>query len=588
MNRSHFGDSAGVRMNADNCNGRSYVSGSGDSSMEREFSGGLGGPTMSTLNSQHSSPSRSLSANSIKVELYSDDDPGSALRPQGRGGEREEGWKEEREEKMEGEEEEGQEEAGGEGASPKTSSPGPIRLPNGKLKCDVCGMICIGPNVLMVHKRSHTGERPFKCNQCGASFTQKGNLLRHIKLHSGEKPFKCPYCSYACRRRDALTGHLRTHSMASPIVGKPYKCSYCGRNYKQQSSLEEHRERCHSYQQSLESQSSHTQGEDLELMQDPLIQSPFIDRLANSITKRKRTTPQKFVGEKHMHLNMADTPYELNPTLDKVGDALGPQHQGVDSAHFAGVGGEYLSGQSGGSGGPEPRRSLRLPHPHVVTCLSELTPVISSIYGQLGSLGPRGDCAGGGAGLGGVVSGLGGREVGEGHEDLPHLGHSHAQSPGNSCQGSTDSESMAGDQCGIAVGNSNHHHHPHYPPAPPPPPPPPPPPQQQPRGRDRRSPALAKERDWGEPERDEAHPAAAPPGSPGSWGPLRLLDGEGQPVRCYRCEHCRILFLDHVMFTIHMGCHGFRQPFECNICGHRSADRYEFSSHIVRGEHTLG
>ena len=41
----------------------------------------------------------------------------------------------------------------------KPGSPGPIRLPNGKLQCDVCGMICIGPNVLMVHKRSHTGER---------------------------------------------------------------------------------------------------------------------------------------------------------------------------------------------------------------------------------------------------------------------------------------------------------------------------------------------------------------------------------------------------------------------------------------------
>lgn len=37
-------------------------------------------------------------------------------------------------------------------------SPGGIRLPNGKLKCDICGMVCIGPNVLMVHKRSHTGK----------------------------------------------------------------------------------------------------------------------------------------------------------------------------------------------------------------------------------------------------------------------------------------------------------------------------------------------------------------------------------------------------------------------------------------------
>lgn len=43
--------------------------------------------------------------------------------------------------------------------TPHSVSPGPIRLPNGKLQCEVCGMVCIGPNVLMVHKRSHTGEK---------------------------------------------------------------------------------------------------------------------------------------------------------------------------------------------------------------------------------------------------------------------------------------------------------------------------------------------------------------------------------------------------------------------------------------------
>ncbi|KAK5900068.1 hypothetical protein CesoFtcFv8_009480 [Champsocephalus esox] len=133
-------------------------------------------------------------------------------------------------------------------AAEGTYVPGAVgpRIPAaGKLNCDICGLSCVSINVLLVHKRSHTGERPFHCSQCGASFTQKGNLLRHIKLHSGEKPFKCPMCSYACRRRDALSGHLRTHS-----VEKPFKCNHCSRSYKQRSSLEEHRERCHVYVQS--------------------------------------------------------------------------------------------------------------------------------------------------------------------------------------------------------------------------------------------------------------------------------------------------------------------------------------------------
>lgn len=37
----------------------------------------------------------------------------------------------------------------------------------------------------------------------------------------------------------------------SLLVGKPHKCNYCGRSYKQRTSLEEHKERCHSYLQGV-------------------------------------------------------------------------------------------------------------------------------------------------------------------------------------------------------------------------------------------------------------------------------------------------------------------------------------------------
>ncbi|XP_077997166.1 uncharacterized protein LOC144450440 isoform X1 [Glandiceps talaboti] len=55
----------------------------------------------------------------------------------------------------------------------------------------------------------------------------------------------------------------------------------------------------------------------------------------------------------------------------------------------------------------------------------------------------------------------------------------------------------------------------------------------------------------------------------------------------YKCEHCQIVFMDHVMYTIHMGCHGFHNPLECNICGYRSKDKYEFTSHLARGDHHI-
>ncbi|KAL2104078.1 hypothetical protein ACEWY4_000946 [Coilia grayii] len=636
-------------MNADDCNGRSYMSGSGDSSTEREFFAGLRGPAVSTPNSQHSSPSRSLSANSIKVELYSDEEAGGGAPPSERrgGGEREDGWKDE---KGDVAEEGAAAEAGvgvraqagsgyGDMASPESASPGPIRLPNGKLKCDVCGMICIGPNVLMVHKRSHTGERPFQCNQCGASFTQKGNLLRHIKLHSGEKPFKCPFCNYACRRRDALTGHLRTHSVSSPTVGKPYKCSFCGRSYKQQSTLEEHRDRCHSYLQSLDHQPAHStqtaQGEEnrnIDMVTDPLLQPStnkrtFIDRLTNSITKRKRSTPQKFLGEKHMRLNLSDAPYELGSSPEKErGDLLG-----AEQSTLGRLGGRYVRGhrEAMGEGGDEaePSRPLRLPAAHG-PCLSEFPPIIGSMYSShmAPSMGQRLNCVsvsgGGGGGVGGVaMGGLAGREAGEGHEDAPasrsHAAAPAAESPSNGCHDSTDTESMAEELCGPGVMAAQVGSHLNTPL----------------RGlRDRHSsPSHAKDMDLEserdrERERDRDHerdrvrerelglavPQASslpmtPAGGGGGGGAkegsprsppsssslpcreaLQVVDGEGRAVRSFRCEHCRILFLDHVMFTIHMGCHGFRQPFECNICGHRSQDRYEFSSHIVRGEHQVG
>lgn len=292
-------------------------------------------------------------------------------------------------------------------------------------------------------------------------------------------------------------------------------------------------------------------------------------------------------GQKHIRLSHVDAPYELNADLDKDGD----MHAGdLEPPHFTGLGGEYAGGAGNGGGGlADTLRPLHFPATHR-PCLSERGLTQSSTHNSV-VLGRRLDCTGTGAGVG--TLGLGGREAAEGHEDLP-AGRSNAPSPSNGCQDSTDTESMPDELCNSTAplpnlhSNNGHHllHSNNHIPRPPP--------SSHHRNRDRHSPINAKDRDV---EREDGGqpalppPALAPipssPTAPSSTSreALRVVDGEGRPVRSFRCEHCRVIFLDHVMFTIHMGCHGFRQPFECNICGHRSQDRYEFSSHIVRGEH---
>ncbi|XP_009073328.1 PREDICTED: DNA-binding protein Ikaros isoform X4 [Acanthisitta chloris] len=322
------------------------------------------------------------------------------------------------------------------------SGVGGIRLPNGKLKCDICGIICIGPNVLMVHKRSHTGERPFQCNQCGASFTQKGNLLRHIKLHSGEKPFKCHLCNYACRRRDALTGHLRTHSGEKCLPDLPYDATT---NYEKENEIMQ----THVIDQAINNAISYLGAESLR----PLVQTP-----------------------------------------------------------------------PGGS---------------------EVVPVISPMY-QLHK--PLGDNQ--------VRSNLTVQDSAV--ENLLLLSKTKSvsserdASPSNSCQDSTDTESNNEERSGLIY--LTNHIGPHA-----------------------RNGISIKE------ENRQYDVLRA--GTDNSQDGFKVISSNGEQVKVYKCEHCRVLFLDHVMYTIHMGCHGFRDPFECNMCGYHSQDRYEFSSHITRGEH---
>ncbi|XP_074657237.1 uncharacterized protein LOC141910398 [Tubulanus polymorphus] len=53
----------------------------------------------------------------------------------------------------------------------------------------------------------------------------------------------------------------------------------------------------------------------------------------------------------------------------------------------------------------------------------------------------------------------------------------------------------------------------------------------------------------------------------------------------FECQYCEISFRDCVMYTMHMGYHGFRDPYHCNQCGFHAKDKVDFFLHIARVAH---
>ncbi|XP_029829965.2 protein hunchback [Ixodes scapularis] len=63
------------------------------------------------------------------------------------------------------------------------------------------------------------------------------------------------------------------------------------------------------------------------------------------------------------------------------------------------------------------------------------------------------------------------------------------------------------------------------------------------------------------------------------------VDGSPPAKDAYRCVYCDIAFEHCVMYTVHMGYHGYHDPFTCNMCGQRSEDKLAFFLHIARAAH---
>ncbi|KAL7870813.1 hypothetical protein SRHO_G00083100 [Serrasalmus rhombeus] len=99
-------------------------------------------------------------------------------------------------------------------------------------------------------------KREEACEFCGKRFRNSSNLTVHRRSHTGERPYRCGLCSYACAQSSKLTRHMKTHGARGSRA--PFQCQLCSVPFTVYATLEKHLKKVHGVNQATAGVYSHS------------------------------------------------------------------------------------------------------------------------------------------------------------------------------------------------------------------------------------------------------------------------------------------------------------------------------------------